>query len=118
MKEITMYELLGMIKDEKQPKHIRYRDEEWWWGYDTYTYFADLNNTPDAQSSLFSKYRINYCLDDEVEIIEEDKKIEQIDKEDYLDNESFEQVDGDLDFIIDKINELIDEVNKLKDESN
>ena len=41
------------------------------------------------------------------EIIE-DKKDKKLDKRDFLGNETLEQVDADLDFIIDKINEILD----------
>lgn len=116
-KEITIYELLGLIKDGQAPKHIKFRNEEWWWGYDTYTYFSDLLNTPDDQFSMFSKYIINYCLNDKVEIIEEDNKIEKLDNRYYDEvNECYGgKKELGEDILIDKINELIDEVNKLKE---
>lgn len=119
-KTITIYELLGLIKDGKQPKHIKYRGEEWWWGYDTYTYFSCLKQTPDAQINMFTKYVINYCLDDEVEIIEDNDKLEVIDK---LDDRYYDEVNkcfcgrkmlGET-VLVDKINELIDHINKLEE---
>lgn len=69
-KIITVYELLGLIKDGKAPHTILFKNEVWFWGYDTYTTFECLNKTPDSQISLFSKYRIDYCLNDIVEIID------------------------------------------------
>lgn len=118
--KITIYELLGMVKDGTQPNHIKYRGEEWWWGYDTYTYFADLERTPDAQTNMFTRYVINYCLDDEVEILEEKKIPEKLYK--YMEKEEegcYENIlrvyDGgeyeineDMSFVIDKINSIID----------
>lgn len=80
-REITIYELLGLIKDDKAPKKIKYRGEYWYWGYDTYTRLEYLNTSPDNQPSLFSLYRIDYCLDDEVEIIEEPEELEEIEIE-------------------------------------
>lgn len=82
--KVTIYELLGLVKDGKAPKKIRYNDNEY------------LN------------------LNDYVEIIEEDKKIE------------FEEIEeltcGTYDFEKKTINsliknqrKLIDEVNKLKE---
>ena len=51
----------------------------------------------------------NKWLNKEIEILEEEKKIpEKLNKRDFLDNETLDQVDADLDFIIDKINEIID----------
>lgn len=46
---------------------------------------------------------------------EENKKIEKLDKKYFLDNKTFEQVDGDLSCLIVKINEIIEEMNNLKD---
>lgn len=104
--KITIYELLGLIKEDKQPKHIKYRDEEWWWTSDIGTYFTDLKTSPDAQVSLFNRYRMDYCLDDEVEIIEEYKKIEKLNpKAHFIDDEE----------VLDKVNELIDKVNELEE---
>lgn len=73
--KITMYELLGLVKDGKQPNHIKFKNDDWYWGYDTYIPYSFLDNTPDVQisTSLFHRYRIDYCLNDEVEILEEKK---------------------------------------------
>ena len=68
--KINVYELLGLIKDGKAPHSIFFKNEVWFWGYDTYTTFECLNKTPDSQISLFNKYRIDYCLNDIVEIID------------------------------------------------
>lgn len=48
------------------------------------------------------------------EIIEEHKIPEKLNKRDFLDNKSLEQVDSDLDFIIDKINEIIDYLEEIE----
>lgn len=116
--KISIYELLGLIKDDKAPKKIRFKNEEWFWGYDTYTTIGCLGNTPDAQYSMFSRYRIDYCLNDKVEIIEEEKEIKKlgIDENDYLHSElgNWKMRKMDKAFAI-KINELIDEIKKLKE---
>lgn len=125
--KITMYELLGMVKDGTQPNHIKYRGEEWWWGYDTYTYFADLERTPDAQTNMFTRYVINYCLDDEVEIIEEEKKVpekletyKEVDDEDSYANilkvskNGEYEIDEATSVIVDKINEILKYLDYLK----
>ena len=86
-KQITIYELLGLMKDGKAPHSILFKNEVWFWGYDTYTTFECLNKTPDAQISLFSKYRIDYCLNDKVEIIDkEDTQMIVIDANNILNN--------------------------------
>ena len=69
----------------------------------------------------YGKY-LKYFINDEVEIIEEDKKIEKLESyiscgwngtcKDYKREELFES----LSKIGNKINEIIDEVNKLKDD--
>lgn len=54
-------------------------------------------------------------LNSEVKIIEESQKQkipEKIDKKHFLNNKSFDQVDIDLNFIIDKINEILDYLEK------
>lgn len=126
-KKITIYDLLGLIKDGKAPYSILFKNEEWFWGYDTYTTYECLYKTPDAQISLFNKYRIDYCLNDKVEIIdnEEDKPIiEKIGSN--ANNTLFimecytgipEQAqDWNFKVLENKINELTDAVNELKKE--
>lgn len=77
---MKIHELMRDIANKVQPNHIRFRGEDWYWGYDSYIPEAFLDNTPDTQVSvsLFRKYRIEYCLNDDVEVIEEPKKIERI----------------------------------------
>ena len=50
-KIITVYELLGLIKDGKAPDH---------------------------QLSLFNKYRVEYCLNDKLEIIDDYKQLKKL----------------------------------------
>ena len=68
-KEITIYELIGLIKDGKAPAKIKFRDEVYYWSYDTYTKNI---STPDNQVSLFREYRIDYCLNQKIEILPEE----------------------------------------------
>ena len=67
--KITIYELLGMIKDGKSPKRIRFLNHYYIW----------KENDEDYQREdglmLFGDIKINYILNSEVEIIEEEKKI-------------------------------------------
>ena len=123
---ITVYELLGLIKDGKAPHSILFKNEVWFWGYDTYTAFECLNKTPDAQISLFSKYRIDYCLNDKVEIIDKEENKPIIEKLSISRNDitygdgainGDELVDAFLD-IKDKINEIIDYLNRKEDKNN
>lgn len=72
--KITMYELLGLVKDGKAPKKILYNDIELEYDKDTNDYY------PYYDKYLF-EYKFEECvdfLDYEVEIIEEDKKLEKL----------------------------------------
>ena len=115
--KITMYELYGKIYDENPPKHIKVYGEDWYWNdYDGYVTKESLKTTPDAQIYLMDRYRTFMNLDNEVEIIEEPKKIEKItvrEKTLGFPNGEWTARNMDKAFAI-KINELIDEVNKLK----
>ena len=119
---ITIYELLGLIKDGKAPHSIFFKNEVWFWGYDTYTTFECLNKTPDSQISLFSKYRIDYCLNDIVEIIDNAENKPIIEKLKIKDNKVIGKWENGSDYhytlsapqrvIIEKLNEIIDYINK------
>ena len=70
-KTITIYELLGLIKDGKAPKKIEYK------GY-TYIYAGDDYSINDNREDwLITKYDyfLTNFLTEEVEILEEDKHI-------------------------------------------
>lgn len=110
--KITMYELIGLIKDGKAPKKIKIHKTiyEWVFIHHEFCYADNSIN----RILLFEYYVRNNKLNDEIEIIEEDKKIE------------FEEIEeltcGTYDFEKQTINsliknqrKLIDEVNKLKE---
>lgn len=104
--KITMYELLGLVKDGKAPKKIVYNDIELEYDENTRDYYF-----------YYGKYLFEFkfadCvnfLDDEVDIIEEDKKIKRLD----IDFKKFDDKIVYLEFES-KINELIDEINDLKE---
>ena len=123
--KITMYELYGKIYDENPPKHIKVYGEDWYWNdYDGYVTKESLKTTPDAQIYLMDRYRTFMNLDKEVEIIEEDKKIEklEIEKDENTENYFIRNEYGTKCYltkhskiIASKINELIDEINNLKE---
>ena len=126
--KITMYELYGKIYDENPPKHIKVYGEDWYWNdYDGYVTKESLKTTPDAQIYLMDRYRTFMSLDQEVEIIEEPKKIEKLepvrgsdlsdltDKDMVLKNNALIELCKTLNNINNKVNELIDEINNLKD---
>nr|DAQ17884.1 MAG TPA: hypothetical protein [Caudoviricetes sp.] len=108
--KITMYELLGLVKDGKAPKKIAYNSvilEYAEGNEDYYSYYG---------RGLF-EYKFTTCndfLNDEVEIIEEPKKIEYEQIEELTCNEyDFEKKT--INSLIKNQRKLIDEVNKLKE---
>ena len=121
--KITMYELLGLVKDGKAPKKILYNDIELEYDKDTKDYYTYYDKY------LF-EFKFASCvdfLDDEVEIVEEDKKIEKLEpvrgsdlvdltsKNVALKNNSLIELCKTLKNMNNKINELIDEINNLKE---
>ena len=109
--KITIYELLGLVKDGKAPKKIKYDGTIY--QYSEYNGFYYCNG--------FSLYREfvqhGNCLNNEVEIIEENKKIEKItvrEKTLGFPNGEWTARNMDKAFAI-KINGLIDEINSLKE---
>lgn len=119
--KITIYDLLGLVKDGKAPKKIRYNNEVW-----------ELNDDNEYENNNYDKSLLEklfyelYTLDfinDKVEIIEEPKKIEKI--EIYEDEEGHYFLNNrdkkiyircdETKFMVDKFNELINEINNLKE---
>ena len=70
-KNITIYELLGLIKDGKAPKKIRVYGEI---SNDIFTFNKNAGVYYDDDcNTLGYKYNLEVMLDSEIEIIEEDK---------------------------------------------
>lgn len=111
--KITLYELLGLIKDGKAPKKIVYNyigleyDEE----------YKDYNR---YYGKYLFEYKFATCIDfleDEVEIIKEPKKIEKIPLPSF---DEFKRMSAEERYVItakeyDLLDELIDEINDLKE---
>ena len=123
--KITMYELLGLVKDGKTPKKIKFRNEIYEYENhikDGFIDYVGIEKEDDEAFYLSSYIGNNYISDiftDEVEIIEELKKIE---KEDLfkLDKRmskaslvAWQKANNGI--LKKKINELIDEINNLKE---
>ena len=130
--KITMYELLGLVKDGKAPKKIKYKSVE-----------LEYEEKNEDYCYYFNRYLFEYkfttCndfLNDEVEIPDEEpKKIEKLDVallsqcDNWLRCPTNEVTKQDIElnpYIIEnirentlyfqrKINELIDEINNLKE---
>lgn len=120
MKTITMYELLGMVKDGKAPKRIRIRsaggvyDKEFYFDGNIYMYKDEYE-----EYAMTDDISIEMSLNDEVEILEEEKKIPEKEKiykiEDDLPYESLIVWQRANNKIFEKqINEIIDYLDYLK----
>lgn len=107
-KKITIYELLELIKDDKAPNRILYDHYIWDWTGDDY---CTILKTEKEQFLITGMYYtwLSEFLNDKVEIIEEDNKIEKI-----MGIDTRETRECIMTFQ-DKINELIDEINALKE---
>ena len=112
--KITIYELLGMIKDGKAPKKIIYDGKIYEYQGDDYLYRDKDKKEHWLFSESYTKKQmwLDDFLNDEVEILEEDKieKLDQTLNRFDIGNDYYR-------YIMEnrfKINELIDEVNKLK----
>ena len=116
--KIDIYTLLGLIKDGKAPKKIKYKNN-------IYEYDGEIQNYCSPINMIWNfliKEDIVALWDDEVEIIEKPKKIEKIEKYEDLDGHYFLNNRDkkiyigcdEIDFMVDKFNELIDEINNLK----
>jgi len=118
--KITMYELLGLVKDGKAPKKIKYVNSIWEYDKETKDYFHD---------DLWLIYSMNSIglTEREVEILEEEKKIPEksiLDVDSDV-NESYDIViinDAEYEinkverYMLGKINEIIDYLKSKGDE--
>ena len=118
--KITIYELLGLVKDSKAPKKIK---------TDTGIFKLEVKDDQlcyrcnNSGILTFDYYIENNKLNNEVEILEEPKKIEKIEM--YQDEEGQYFLNNrnskiyircdETDFMVDKFNELIDEIKNLKE---
>ena len=126
--KITIYELLGLIKDGKAPKKIKvigniYEfDEE----YNFYTTQGTYDNVKVALGGKHGEINLlANALNENVEIIEKEKEIEKLKIEQdtqnsnyYIKNEYGTKcyLTKHSKMIAEKVNELIDEVKKLKED--
>ena len=114
--KITMYELLGLVKDGKAPKKIKFRNEIYEYENHIKDSFIDYvriekeTNERFYLSSYIGNNYISNIFTGEVEIIEEPNKIEKC--KNY---EDFLAIDDYIEHLKNKIDELIDEINNLKE---
>lgn len=112
--KITMYALLGLVKDGKAPKKIKFGNIELEYDEECEDYYRYYGG------GLF-EHKFENCknfLNDDVEIIEETKKIEKIARCDAIKMAHFGELykpTENEEILRIKINELIDEISKLKE---
>lgn len=127
-KEITIYNLLGLIKDNKAPKKIKYDNRIWVFDLDEKDYSDGDEALP---TYLFLDYICVVCyLNEKVEIIEDEEENKNSIEEINLSKELQTMINSyDIDIIVNavhscltkqtiKINELSRELNKLRKEIN
>lgn len=118
----TIYELLGMIKDGKAPKKIKYENRILYLEDEAEEYEPTFNYyDKDGNNPLFEGW-IGQYLNDEVEILEEEKKIpEKLEKyydenleeyvlETYIKGVNYKEIFNSKydEMIISKLNEVLD----------
>lgn len=108
--KIKMMDLFKLMLERKAPKKIRVL------GIDmTFIETADWGDYNDNNGYRLSEFRLMDCLNEDVEIIEEPKKIEKLDYKYVNTYGNVSQHRKSEEPLIDKINELIDEINNLKE---
>ena len=122
--KITIYELLGLIKEGKAPKKIDYYGDIYVFAGDDYS----LNDERERWFITQYDYVLAKFMKEEVEIIEEEKEIKVINKryddeleeyvaETYVNDTYYKEVFNSRydEMIINKINQLIDVINDMRD---
>ena len=108
MKIIDLF--VKISKDEKVPNRIKSQGLIFEFDEESRQYYEEgrLHNVDYSLRSWLCNFK---CLNDEIEIIEESKKIEHC-----LKRDRFLRDEDEIEHLRTKIDELIDEVNKLKGE--
>lgn len=119
-KTITVYELLGLVKDGKAPKKIKYDTKEY--VFRNYDYKETMDALIDEQSSLIECIDF-YKFDEPVEIIEDNDKLEKIKLDEehcrlYKNNEEWWAIKRHQLFVYKEINKMIDHINKIEEKIN
>lgn len=121
---INIYELLGLIKDGKAPKKIKYENIIWKHNLEENEYIEDGKDYWLFQDYFPNNLNFLDCLNDKVEILEEDKPIiEKLNLENdspthfYITNEYGTKcgLTKHSKMIADKLNEVIEFLNRKED---
>src|SRR5574344_441232 len=118
--KIKIIDLLNKMANGEQPSHIRVFGRDWYWNnYDGYVTKSSLSTTHDAQNYLFKSYRLDFALDEKVEIIEEPVELPneyKIPKMESADNERILQAEIKINKIISYLKAKEELLNKLANE--
>ena len=113
---MRVIDLLNKIANgEEVPEKIKYDTKEMKYDHNKQDYLGYYSN---GNGEWLFQYLFDRCrntehfINDEVEIIEEDKKIETINWKSCADN--LKDVNDNIDDLVSKINEIIDYINKEK----
>ena len=117
--KITLYELLGLVKDNKAPKKIRRNGNDYEFsivdGDIDYIAIDKETGVNCYLSDVIGDNYLGFIFSTTVEIIEEEKEIEELDLGEARSNGEYIISINDKK-IQDKINELVREINKLKND--
>ena len=113
MIKITIYELLGLMKDGKAPKKIKYNGVIAEYDEKLFDYWNEnlFRDTGFLFKGIFGNDENH--LNDEVEIIEEEKEIEHINIQYWRDDKYTPEER--INVCMTTINELIDVINDMRD---
>ena len=107
--KITIYELLGMIKDGKAPKRFKYDISEWVYNYESSAYW----NGRGVEFENYMDDGLMKYLNDEVEIIEEPQEHKIPEKLNIQEMSCRKKWLRDLD-VWEKINEILDYLEEIE----
>lgn len=116
--KITLYELLGLIKDNKAPKKIRCFGHDYEFSIsDEGIDYIEIDKEAGERylTDVIGENYLSSIFSTTVEIIEEEKEIEELDLGEARSNGEYIISINDKK-IQDKINELVREINKLKND--
>ena len=115
---MKVIDLLNKIANgEDVPEHIKIDNCNWNFIKSENNYYDDKNYGYLNWDYFVEKNKLN----DEVEIIEENKKVSKIDQHDtqwhyyYTKKEITQQIEDNIEHLRQKVNQIIDELNKLKE---
>ena len=107
MIKIKVIDLLNKIANgEEVPKKIKHNRLIYNWDIVGYLHYEDEEDT---EKAFLEGYRTDMCLNDEVEIIEENKKIEPFTEKEM---KVYHDMSAPIDDLVHKVSLIIDHINK------